>query len=66
MEKSRVTYQIEHNTSDYFFDFTVKTLHDGRVIFTDFANTIEEACKVIQDREKELESNVLEENGRDL
>ena len=66
MEKSRVTYQIEHNTEDFYFPITVKTLYDGNVVFTDFATTIEEAGKRMSERESNLKDDISEEKGIDL
>lgn len=66
MEKSRVSYKIEHNNEDYFFPITVKTLHDDNVVFTDFAETIDEACKVIKERESSLKDSVPMDDDRGL
>lgn len=58
MEKSRVSYKINHNDDDFFFPITVKTLYDNHIVFTDFATDMKGAFDIISERELSLEKKI--------
>ena len=49
-----ISYQIKYNPVDFFYPITVKALHDGREIITEFVNDLNEAFDCIKDMEKDL------------